>query len=923
MSGGCGKTRLALRIASAAAAQDPDGVWWIDLAGLDDPSLVPEALAAVLGIPESPMEPITDTVVRYLAARRVLVVLDNCEHLIHACASLAVRLLEGCSAITVLATSRERLGVLGETTWPVPPLRLPSDTDVTTCESVRLFVERARAWRPGFTVTEVSAPTIAEICTQLDGIPLAIELAAARTRVLAVEQISAGLADRFRLLTGGSRTALPRQRTMESSVGWSYDLLDERERAVFCRLAAFAGSFTLEAAEAVCAAGDIPVPQVLDLLTGLVDRSLVHVVLDAAPEARYRLLETIRDYAHKKLTDAGEAEATRDRHLDFCVSFAERAAAGLQGPDLVEWLSRGDGELPNLRVALDWAARSHPERGVRLVGLLLLYWFARSDLGVGRTRLAAVVDAGGDDGIDRAHGLIALCWIAYRAGDMARARRFADEAIAIGRRLGDAPTLGGALAYRGVVRFWGEADPSGGWADFQEADALLRQTDDVLFRALNLGWFGQSLFDSSDAPRARAVLDEGVTLTGATRALHARCPCLLGASLVDTFEGRLDAAAAHAGEVLPLAQEIGDHYSEILARMSGAFLGLFAGRYHDARDHCEAGLATAIENRSPNGEAFMRLALGWVAYAEGDADRAAAELESAFRILAPLMPRMAAMCRALEATAVLAQSRHREAGRYADEALRLGQENDSVIATECALGAKAALARLDGDPHRAEDLLHDQLELECRFGHRPFICDTLEALAGVIAEQGRFEEAARLLGAAQAGRDAIGYVRFHVLQSVHQVDTSLVRDRLGADAFDRAWADGAALALDDAVAYSRRGRGHRKRPAHGWDSLTPAELQVVDLVAQGLTNPQIGKRLFDLTPYGQGPPCSRLCQAGRVDPRRARRHRHTAERGRPRVRASASGAVGEMKSSPSHHRLRARHSCGPLPNSRLIVMARH
>jgi DNA-binding CsgD family transcriptional regulator len=240
----------------------------------------------------------------------------------------------------------------------------------------------------------------------------------------------------------------------------------------------------------------------------------------------------------------------------------------------------------------------------------------------------------------------------------------------------------------------------------------------------------------------------------------------------------------------------------------------------------------------------MRLVLGWVAYAEGDLDGAEAELEEAFHILTPLMPRMAALCRALEANAVLAQSRRVDARDFAAEALKLGQENDSVWTVEWALAAQASLAQVEGDAHRAEDLLHDQLDLVCRTGHRPVLCDTLEAIAGAMADEGRLEEAARLFGAAEAGRGTIGYVRFPVLRSNHEAATESVRAQLGAEVFDRAWGDGMSLALDDAVAYARRGRGHRKRPTHGWHSLTPTELQVVELVAQGLTNPQIGKRLF-------------------------------------------------------------------------------
>ena len=847
-SGGCGKTRLAMQVAASVLDRYTDGVWWVDLAPLSDASLVPATLAGILGVGESPLESITDTAVAYLASRRALVVLDNCEHLIDASAALAARIVVGCPAATVLATSREPLGVPGEAMWRVPPLGLPSGDSVESigeCEAVRLFVDRARASRPSFAVTGENAGSVTEICRHLDGIPLAIELAAARSRLLTVEEIAAGLADRFHLLTGGARWALPRQRTLEASVDWSHDLLGDAERAVFRRLAVFAGSLTLDAAEAVCAGNGVTPRQVLDRLSGLVDRSMVQVVDDTGPQTRYRLLETIRAYALHKLVDGGEYDAARERHVDFYVSFAERATAGLEGPDLLAWLARVDAEIDNVRTALGWSIDSAgPDRGARLVGLLTLYWFARSDLAIGRARLEATLDSARGDGLDRVHALGALCVICYRAGDMAEGARYGDEAIAIGRRLGDAATLGRALHWRGWVRCWGEADLQGAWSDFEEAAALLRHTDDHLFQALNLALFAWSYADTSEASRARALLNEGLAITEVVDVPHARCYCLVVRGYLDTLEGRLDTAAARLEEALELADEIGDHYAEIFARGFLAFTDLFRGSYQDGRDLCERGLGAALDNRSPMGEAVMRMALGHLAFAEDDLDAAARQLEASFELFVRLWRGAAATCRAAQAQVALAQSRPGEARQYAGEARHLGRQTDTVGATAWALSAQASLARLDDDAHGAEDLLHDAIDLAYQTDRRSFMCDHLDGLAAAVADQDRFEEAARLLGAAQSLRNAIGSPRFPVHESPHQICTTVVRNALGAPAFDEAWAAGAALTLDDAVAYARRGRGQRKRPTHGWESLTPTELQVVELVAAGLTNPQIGDRLF-------------------------------------------------------------------------------
>jgi predicted ATPase/class 3 adenylate cyclase/DNA-binding CsgD family transcriptional regulator len=847
-AGGCGKTRLGLEVAAGIVDDYPDGVWWVDLAPLADPSLVSAALAGVLGVRESPLEPITDTVVRYLRARRAFVGLDNCEHLIEACAALADRVTHECPAVTLLATSREPLRVDGEANWPVPPLSMPEASapeSLAQCESARLFIDRARAAEPTFTLADENARALAEICTRLDGIPLAIELAAARTRLLAMDEIAAGLSDRFHLLTGGARSALPRQRTLEASVDWSHNMLDDAERAVFRRLAVFAGSFTFDGAEAVCTGDSITPELMLDLLGRLVDRSLVQVVYEAGRETRYRLLETIRDYARRRLTDTGEAEAIRDRHLDYYVTFTSHVASGLEGPDLIAWLGRVDSELDNLRAALDWSSRSSgPERGQRLVGPLTLYWFARSELSIGRARLEASLTETAAAGLDRAGALSAMCMLAYRGGDMVKARGYGDEAVAIGRRLADASALGRALHWRAWVRYWGEGDRQGAWADFEEAAALLPKAEDRVFQALNLALLAWSYATTSEAPRARPLLVESLPLTDAGAAPHARCYCLGVLGFLETLEGSTEHTEAHLGEALTLAQDVGDPYADICVRMFLGLLDLYRGRYREGRDRCERGLAMAIEHRSPNVEAFMRLVLANLAFAEGRLDAAAAEIEISFAILGPLMPGIGAICRSVQAQIAVAESRFSDARRYAAEALSVGRETDTVAAVVGALSVQASLARIEGDAHSAEDLLHEAFDLLQQVGFRAAMCEILDDLAGAIADQDRFEEAARLLGAAQSLRAAIGISRFPLRGPSHKADTTMLREALGTKAFDEAWAEGAALTLDDAVSYARRGRGRRGRPAYGWNSLTPTEARVVELVAEGITNPQIGQRLF-------------------------------------------------------------------------------
>jgi predicted ATPase/class 3 adenylate cyclase len=364
--GGCGKTRLALEAATRLQAGFPDGVWWIELAPLADPALVPQTVAFTLGLREDPNRPLEKVLTDSLRPKKALLILDNCEHLIDACAGLSDTLLTACPRLHILASSREALGITGETAYRVPSLATadpdhpPSPADLGRVEAVRLFVERAAAVRPEFELAEINATAVAQIVRRLDGIPLAIELAAARVKSLSAGQLAQRLDDRFRLLTGGSRTALPRQQTLRATIDWSYDLLSEPERRLFCRLAVFRGGWTLVAAEAVCDGpdltgfGNLSGLDILDLLAHLVDKSLV-MVEERDGETRYSRLETIRQYGCEKLLESGEGDRVRRRHLDYFLDFAERGDRESRGPRSLEWKRRMDAEQNNLRAALEYA----------------------------------------------------------------------------------------------------------------------------------------------------------------------------------------------------------------------------------------------------------------------------------------------------------------------------------------------------------------------------------------------------------------------------------------------------------------------------------------------------------------------------------------------------------------------------------------
>jgi len=379
-AGGVGKTRLALELAGQVAGDYQHGTCLVELAGLMDPGLVDHAIAGGLRVREEPGRGLADALLDFLQDRELLLVLDNCEHLLDGCAQTAEGLLRACAGLKILATSREPLNVAGEVSWAVPSLSLlhakpatrrrsvagsGGDQAEQVSEATRLFIDRARAVQPRFTLTAESAVAVDDICHRLDGIPLAIELAAARIRTLSVQQITERLDDQFRLLTAGSRTAVPRQQTLRALVDWSHDLLSEPERVLLRRLPVFAGGWTLEASEAVCSDGGLEAGEILDLLSHLAAKSLV-VVEQRDEQPRYRLLETLRQYAAEKLEQSGETPRVRDRHLEWFVALVERAEGGFRGREQEAWFRRMGTELDNVWVALEWSKSSDVEAGLRL-----------------------------------------------------------------------------------------------------------------------------------------------------------------------------------------------------------------------------------------------------------------------------------------------------------------------------------------------------------------------------------------------------------------------------------------------------------------------------------------------------------------------------------------------------------------------------
>ena len=568
-AGGSGKTRLALEVAATLSGDFPDGVWFIEFAPLTDPTLVLQSVLTTLGLSEQAGRSALAIVSDFLQPKRALLILDNCEHLIEACAQLTETLLHTCPTLHVLATSREALGISGEIPYLVPTLSTPDPLHVMLetlpqYEAVQLFVERAQTVLPGFRPTNDNALAIAQVCHQLDGIPLALELAAARMKALRVEQIAARLAEQnqFRLLIAGSRTALPRHQTLHALIDWSYNLLNEDERLLLQRLSVFAGGCTLEAAEAICVGERVEADNVLDLMTQLANKSLIISGREQGREARYRMLETIRQYASERLVKAGEAEKLRNRHLDFFLHWAEQAGSHLRGSKQNQWLSQLETEHDNLRAALDWslARVEYGELSLRLAGALFLFWRHIDHVGEGRAWLARALanPTAPLAGAARAQALYADGFLAHCQSDTT-AKALLEESISLWRVLGQRGKTGlaYALAELGDEMRW-LGDPNRARSLHGEAIFLFREQDERWGLAYSLARMGLAIRDQCDFALARSVIEESVVLwreLGELSELGVAIRCL---GLVALRQGDYEVARGHFADYLTMSRRPGN-----------------------------------------------------------------------------------------------------------------------------------------------------------------------------------------------------------------------------------------------------------------------------------------------------------------------------------------------------------------------------
>jgi predicted ATPase/class 3 adenylate cyclase len=800
-AGGVGKTRLALQLAGDVAAEFDGGVWYVDLAPITDPDVVRVAVARALNVADQPGRSTMDALLGFVGDRRMLIVLDNCEHLLDACASLMVVILGACPRLTLLATSREPIGISGEVSWRVPSLSLAD-------EASELFTDRARRVQPDFKRTDDNRAVVTEICRRLDGMPLAIELAAARVRALSLDEILGGLHDRFRLLTGGTRTAVRRQQTLRASVDWSHELLTEPERVLLRRLAVFLGGFDLDAARTVTGDGDIERHQVLDLLTLLVDKSLL-VAEDRGGKTRYRLLETVRQYALEKLSESGEADTVRARHRDHYTALAASFdGSGTVGdrPDI----RRAETEFDNLRAAFAWSRENSDfELAALLAVSLQRLWLARGRMREGLAWLDAVLadlEAHNVDMTPAVHArtIADKAVLAATLGTGANIDE-AEHALAVARQIGDPALLARALTARGAVSGW-ELEVAAPYLD--EAISITRALGDQWRLSEILGWRVAAAFQTGDPSAARAVAAEGLALAEALD-IKSISPCrwLLGwaqlwagdpAGAVDFFQDTVGEAEAARDAIWRFNGALGQGFALVYRGDStGALTAAEVARDRGAK------LGGWFEGDFYGTSVIAALALGDVAAAAA----AAASCEEDWRRrgtsyqLASRRNQGRVLGESSFAQVALAVGDLATARRWADAALT-GSVNWFLI---LALATRARVATAQGDAVVAERDAHDALALGAELGAHLVIPDVLECLAVLVAGAGSHRQAARLFGAADAARQRMGVVRFKIYDTDHEASLAALCDALGRKEFEDCWAKGAALSTDEAIAYAQRG----------------------------------------------------------------------------------------------------------------------
>jgi len=761
--GGMGKTRLTLQVAKEALNGFKDGVWLVELAPLTDPALVLHTIASVLGVREEQSRPLMDTLGAWSGDKELLFILDNCEHLLDAVAQFADSILRRCPNVRILANSREAMGVEGELAWSVPslslpdPKRLPELDQLTQYEAVRLFIDRALLVNPRFKVDEGNAPDIAQICFRLDGIPLAIELASARIRMLSANQIASRLDDHLALLTGGARLALPRQQTLRAAIDWSYELLAEKERLLFCRLGVFGGSWILGLAEQVCSDERIGQPEIAGILERLVDKSLI-TVQKAKSGARYRILETVRQYAREKLFQSLEGEILRSRHLQVFLHLAEKAEPEIRGQNQVLWLNRLEEELDNLRAGLEWSQDRDIESCLRLSSALWRFWDIRGYADEALAWLTKTLSKTTDLQTEtRARALARASQMASNNGYTKQAESFAQEAYVIGSKLNDKPSLARALLILSTLELNRHREQRG--MEFLEQSLnLSRAIGDHGLIASILFNFGVRA-RNRDLTAAVSFMEQGLheaRISGDKRIISHG---LKEVGLYSLVQGNVEHAKNLVEEALPLVQEMEDWGNTLACYWLLVDIALFAEDYASAEEFGVKAQQFAKLKNDKKSLSISLLYLSLTAWAKGD---------------------------------LLGFSEN------AQEALAFARERPDQFLVIELLSYLGEAFRLAGDLALARRSYMEAVEILQKENIKAGYCVCLDAIAMLTLAEGQSERGVRLMGARDKLRESTFVLDNHPFLVRHRAGhIAAARAQLDETVFRSAWEAGRAMSFEE------------------------------------------------------------------------------------------------------------------------------
>jgi predicted ATPase/DNA-binding CsgD family transcriptional regulator len=836
-AGGCGKTRLAVEVAVEILGRFRDGVAWADLAPLTEATAVAGVVAGTVGL-NSVTEITAERIAEHVGGRSMLIILDNCEHVAAEAAHLVAAITASCPSVRIVATSREPLALVAELVWRIPSLDVPhaaDGADLLDSDAGRLLVERIRLVRPGFDPDSADGTALAEVCRRLDGIPLAIELAAARTATMSPVELAGRLGERFGLLVGGARDTIARQRTLEASVAWSHQLLTEHEQVCFRRLSVFPGSFTLDAGIEMCSAA-VPEPE------QSIVRLLACSLLAERPGqgSRLQMLEPVRWYARERLIDSGEADDVLERHLTWAVDTARQLGEQLEGPEVTDALGQLDADVDNLRAAMDWAvSRQRPIEAVDILSATSWYW-------VWRGRIIEMARWLRRSGIDQAHlephERLRVVWaktelIGNRAGGIGD---LIDEGVTLAREVDDQAAEARFLV--SYSRFLAFHDPHGTIERAPGERTMCRSAGIPFWAATSLMSEALANFTLGRFDRAEPLLDQ---LRIEARAL--RHPQLIAdeiarRAIVDRRFGRYDAVQRAVGQIDDVTAGFTNLNSKALVHAQAALVAVAQGR----ADTVLADMDELYRRYTLAGEyGYLPSIALPITDALIDLGRAAEAIERLVPIWQGVIRSVSWRLRlgSARATALFATG-DIDGARLGftavlDEARTTPNEHEAAIAERFL----AAIDRADQRFGDAESRLHRALETQAGFGYPQYVADVLEELAGLELDHDRAHPAAVLFGGAGAIRAQSGVTRRIGRQDAYDADIAELRRRLG-DKCDDQWRRGAALTMAEVVELAQRGRGERGRPATGWESLTVTEAKVAALVAEGLSNPEVAERLL-------------------------------------------------------------------------------